>query len=52
MKIVTKGETTVADTIPIGLKEPKSLREIGAVTVCAPLAAEREDAIILGLNLA
>ena len=52
MKIVTNGETTVADTIPIGLKEPKSLREIGAVTVCAPVAAESEEAIIFGLNFA
>ena len=45
-----KGDTTVEDTIPIGLKAPKIFKEIGAVTVCAPVAAEREDAIILGEN--
>lgn len=49
--MVTNGETTVAETIPIGLKEPNIFKEIGAVTVCAPLAAERDDAINLGLNL-
>ncbi len=38
------------EIIPIGLKDPKNLSEIGAVTVCAPLAAAREDAIGLGLK--
>ena len=50
IKIVMKGDTTVEDTIPIGLKAPKIFKEIGAVTVCAPVAAEREVAIILGEN--
>ena len=51
MKTVTKGETTVAESIPIGLKEPKILSESGAVMVCAPVAADKEEAIALGLNL-
>lgn len=40
----------VEETIPIGLKDPKILREIGAVTVWAPVAAESDEAIILGEN--
>ena len=48
MKHVTKGETIVAETIPIGLKEPKSLSEMGAVKVCALVAAESDDAAALG----
>ena len=50
MNIVTNGETTVAETIPIGLNEPNSFREIGAVKVWAPVAADNEPAIYLGLN--
>ena len=42
------GDTTVEDTIPIGLKAPKSFQELGAVTVCAPVAAERDAARIGG----
>ena len=33
IKNVIKGETIVAEIIPIGLKEPKSFIEIGAVIV-------------------
>ena len=43
MKIVTNGETTVAEIIPIGLKEPKILSEIGAVNVWAAVAAESDE---------
>ena len=50
MKSVTKGDTTVADTIPIGLKEPKSFKEIGAVMVCAPVAAANDEATGFGVN--
>ena len=45
------GDTTVEDTIPIGLKAPKIFNEIGAVTVCAPVAAESDEANIFGQNL-
>ena len=44
------GDTTVEDTIPMGLKAPKIFSEIGAVTVCAPVAAESDEAIIRGEN--
>ena len=44
------GDTTVEDTIPMGLKAPKIFSEIGAVTVCAPVAAEIDEAIIRGEN--
>ena len=50
IKKVTNEETTAAQTSSSRLKEPNIFKEIGAVTVCAPLAAEREDAINLGLN--
>ena len=50
IKIVIMGETTVAETIPIGLKEPKILSDIGAVKVWAPVAADKDEAIGLGLN--
>ena len=40
----------VADTIPMGLKEPKSLRDMGAVKVWAPVAADKEAAKGPGLK--
>ena len=48
--MVIKGDTIVAETIPMGLKEPKSLRDIGAVKVWAPVAADKEEVRNLGLN--
>ena len=51
IKIVINGETTVLEIIPMGLKAPKIFKETGAVMVCAPVAAESEEAIIRGENL-
>ena len=45
-----KGETTVAEMIPIGLNEPNSFSETGAVKVCAPVAADNEDDIVFGVK--
>ena len=42
MNIVTTGETTDVAIIPIGAKLPKSLRDTGAVKICAPVEEPRE----------
>ena len=46
-----KGETTVEEMIPTGLKDPKILRETGAVMVWAPVAADSGDDICFGVKL-
>ena len=50
MNTVINGDTTVAEMIPIGLKEPNSFSEIGAVTVCAPVATDNEEDTAFGVN--
>ncbi len=46
--MVIKGETTVAEIIPIGLQEPKTFKETGIVKVCAAVEEDKESAKALG----
>lgn len=48
MNKVTNGETTVADKMPMGLKDPNSFMDTGAVKVWAAVAEESEDAAAFG----